>query len=181
MEAFQAGGNMGGDVDQAGRPVVDGAWYIEEDGVCVAGPYASEEIATTLIAKWEHPDLRLDAIAHGVLVPSGVLWSDQTFKCQICGRTARVLKEAIQQAMEDMQIDDRPVTEEEAAEGFDFCLVCTFGEEAAVPGEFVDEPTDPVGALLEVISRNPAIQEAGGRELGEAVLKVLESRERQDA
>lgn len=43
----QAGGNAGGDVDQDGRPVVDGKWYVtlgpdDWNRRIVAGPYDDE-------------------------------------------------------------------------------------------------------------------------------------------
>lgn len=53
---FQAGGNMGGDVDQVGRPILEGGWYVacqrkplDEDpgdaAGCVAGPFPTRGAA----------------------------------------------------------------------------------------------------------------------------------------
>lgn len=47
---FRAGGNLAGEIDQAGEPLIEGRWYVSELApggadfmdLCVAGPFASE-------------------------------------------------------------------------------------------------------------------------------------------
>lgn len=69
-EVFQAGGNMGGDVDQLGHPVMDGLWYVAEGGAIVAGPFNTEEDAAAVrraIAPHAPADLQRRATRYEVV------------------------------------------------------------------------------------------------------------------
>lgn len=51
---FQAGGNMGGDVDVEGNEVLSGYYYVEYEGRCVSGPFLDLDKAEASALRVQH-------------------------------------------------------------------------------------------------------------------------------
>ncbi len=71
IRTFQAGGNLGGDLDQYGRPVIDGAWYIAigdpyDRATTEGGPFPDRAAAEAALAAVLRAALALyDAVEYG--------------------------------------------------------------------------------------------------------------------